>query len=497
MLAEGGRLHAGVADRPARRARRLVRDRAARCSASGSACRRSAQGGALRRLQANKLVVVAFSISGALAGLAGIVEVTGQIGQLKPAISPGYGFTAITVAFLGRLHPVGMVFAGLVVALTVIGGESAQIALKLPLDLTTVFQGILLICVLGLRCARPLPRPPRRDGEGLTAWASAEAVLLTVHHRATPLLIAAIGELVVERAGVLNLGIEGMMAVGAACGFAGAILTGSTAGRRRCGDRGGRGAVRALRRPDARPRHQPGGDRPRADDPRPRPLRADRRGFVGTSAPRCRTSSFPGLSELPVVGQLLFGEDPFVYVSIALASAICGSSTARAPGLMLRSIGENHTSAHALGYPVLRIRYLAILFGGACAGLGGAYLSLVYTPFWSPGMTAGPRLDRAGAGGLRLLEAAGGCSSAPICSAAVDDAAAACPGRRRSACRRRCCRPCPISRPSSCWSSSRCDARRCRVAAPASLGPLSSRTADHVGCAADRAAQLGRRPSFA
>ncbi|WP_201864509.1 ABC transporter permease [Microvirga soli] len=89
-----------------------------------------------------------FAISGGLAGLAGILEVSGQIGQLQPSISPGYGFTAITVAFLGRLNPVGILVASLVVALTFIGGESAQIMLKLPLDLTQAFQGILLMCVL-------------------------------------------------------------------------------------------------------------------------------------------------------------------------------------------------------------------------------------------------------------------------------------------------------------------------------------------------------------
>jgi simple sugar transport system permease protein len=89
-----------------------------------------------------------FAVSGGLAGLAGIVEVSGQIGQLVPDISPGYGFTAITIAFLGRLNPVGIIIAALVVALLVIGGENAQIMLKLPLDLTTAFQGILLLCVL-------------------------------------------------------------------------------------------------------------------------------------------------------------------------------------------------------------------------------------------------------------------------------------------------------------------------------------------------------------
>ena len=101
---------------------------------------------------AKRMVVFAFLISGGLAGLAGIVEVTGQIGQLQPTISPGYGFTAITVAFLGRLHPVGLVLGAFIVSLTVIGGENAQIAMKLPLDLTTVFQGVLLMCVLAANC---------------------------------------------------------------------------------------------------------------------------------------------------------------------------------------------------------------------------------------------------------------------------------------------------------------------------------------------------------
>ena len=95
-----------------------------------------------------RTTLAAFAISGALAGLAGIVEVAGPIGQLQPSISPGYGFTAITVAFLGRLHPLGILAASLIMALTFIGAESAQILLKLPLDLNQAFQGFLLLCVL-------------------------------------------------------------------------------------------------------------------------------------------------------------------------------------------------------------------------------------------------------------------------------------------------------------------------------------------------------------
>jgi len=97
---------------------------------------------------ADKLVIMTFAISGALAGLAGIIEVAGPVGHLQPGFSPGYGFTAIIVAFLGRLNPIGILIAGLFLALTFIGGEQAQISIKVPLDLTKVFQGILLFYVL-------------------------------------------------------------------------------------------------------------------------------------------------------------------------------------------------------------------------------------------------------------------------------------------------------------------------------------------------------------
>lgn len=87
-------------------------------------------------------------IGGAAAGLAGTIEVSGPIGQLLPNISPGYGFTAIIVAFLGRLHPIGVLFAGLLMALSYLGGETAQITLNLPLAVTGVFQGMLLFFLL-------------------------------------------------------------------------------------------------------------------------------------------------------------------------------------------------------------------------------------------------------------------------------------------------------------------------------------------------------------
>jgi simple sugar transport system permease protein len=94
-------------------------------------------------------VWVALLLSGGLAGFAGLAEVAGPIGQLLPSISPGYGFTAIIVAFLGRLHPIGVIFAGLIMALSYLGGETAQIEIGLPNAVTGLFQGILLFFLLG------------------------------------------------------------------------------------------------------------------------------------------------------------------------------------------------------------------------------------------------------------------------------------------------------------------------------------------------------------
>src|SRR6266550_4581315 len=120
----------------------------------------------------NQLILLTFAISGALAGLAGIIEVAGPVGHLQPGISPGYGFTAIIVAFLGRLNPIGILIAGLFLALTFIGGEQAQIAMKIPLDVTKVFQGILL---LRARLRFPYPVPVQahfRVTKGSVEWGS-------------------------------------------------------------------------------------------------------------------------------------------------------------------------------------------------------------------------------------------------------------------------------------------------------------------------------------
>jgi simple sugar transport system permease protein len=216
-----------------------------------------------------------------------------------------------------------------------------------------------------------------------------EAILLTIMTASTPLLIGAIGQLVVERSGVLNLGLEGMMIMGAACGFAVAILTGNSYLGIGAAIMAGMAmsAIFAVLTLGLAANQVASG------------LALSIFGlglsgvigapFVGAKRETMARLDLPVLSDLPIIGKALFGQDPFVYASFALVIGVWWFLGRTRAGLVLRACGENHASAHALGYPVLKIRLLAILFGGGCAGLAGAYLSLVYTPFWSPGMTAG------------------------------------------------------------------------------------------------------------
>ena len=216
-----------------------------------------------------------------------------------------------------------------------------------------------------------------------------EAIILSVIAASTPLLLAAAGELVVERSGVLNLGAEGMMIMGAACGFAGAYLTGSVFIGALCGIAAGAAlslVFAALTLGLAVNQVAAGLALTILGIGLSGLIGA---GFVGQRITPAPHLYLPLLTDLPVVGRILFGQDGFVYVSVALVAAIWWFLYRTRAGLVLRAVGDSHTSAHALGYPVLKIRLLAVLFGGGCAGLGGAFLPLSYTPFFIPGMTAG------------------------------------------------------------------------------------------------------------
>ena len=216
-----------------------------------------------------------------------------------------------------------------------------------------------------------------------------QAILLTVITAATPLVLAASGELVAERSGVLNLGVEGMMIMGAVCAFAAAHMTGSPYLGILAGIASG--AVFSLLFGFL--------TLTLVTNQVATGLALTILGlgvsamlgesFVGLPGVKLQPIVFPVLSEIPFIGPLLFRQDLIFYMSIALVAGISWFLFKSRTGLKIRAIGDNHGSAHALGINVIRTRYLAVMFGGACAGLAGAQLSLVYTPQWVENMSAG------------------------------------------------------------------------------------------------------------
>lgn len=206
---------------------------------------------------------------------------------------------------------------------------------------------------------------------------------------ATPLLLAAIGELVVERAGVLNLGVEGMMITGAICGFAISVNTGNPLLGVVAAALGGAilALVFAALTQLALANQVASGLGLTLFGLGLSALIGQ--GYQGVRPPSFPRLNIPGLSDLPVVGRILFSHDLMVYFGLLLVTAVWFMLKYTRAGLILRAVGENHDAAHALGYKVKRIRIMAILFGGACAGMGGAYISLIRVPQWTEGMTAG------------------------------------------------------------------------------------------------------------
>ena len=210
--------------------------------------------------------------------------------------------------------------------------------------------------------------------------------LITV---STPVLLAAIGELVVEKAGVLNLGVEGMMITGAVMGFVVAVDTGSPTLGFLAGMLSAMGlslifgfltqvllsnqvatglalTLFGLGLSALLGVGYPGSTPPAVADPFP-----------------------AAMAEIPVLGPILFGHSLVTYLSVIMVAVVWYVLGYTRVGLILRAVGENHDAAHALGYKVIRIRIMAILFGGAMAGLGGAFLSIVRVQNWIEGMTAG------------------------------------------------------------------------------------------------------------
>jgi ABC-type uncharacterized transport system permease subunit len=205
----------------------------------------------------------------------------------------------------------------------------------------------------------------------------------------TPLVLAGAGELLTERSGVLNLGVEGMMLVGAVVAF----IVAATTKAPWLGVGAGMLAAAALSLVFAVLTLTLMANQVAAG------LALSLFGiglsaFVGLNyvsvvIDGIKPVAVPGLSDLPFFGKLLFAHSPFVYLSIALVAVEQWFLFHTRAGLIVRAIGESPASAHAIGYRVVTIRYAAVLAGGACAGLAGAYLAVAYTPLWTEGMTAG------------------------------------------------------------------------------------------------------------
>lgn len=213
--------------------------------------------------------------------------------------------------------------------------------------------------------------------------------MLTIITAATPLVYAAIGELVVEKSGVLNLGVEGMMLVGAVCSF----LTVHATGNAFFGVLAGivAGVLMALLFAFLT-----------------LTLQSSQvatglaltifgvglsaligQSLVGVAYVGLPNVAIPMLADIPVLGRLLFQHDVLVYGSIVLVGLVAWFLRYSRMGLLLRATGDSPDAAHALGYNVIRVRYLATLFGGGCAGLAGTYLSMAYAPMWVESMSAG------------------------------------------------------------------------------------------------------------
>ncbi len=215
------------------------------------------------------------------------------------------------------------------------------------------------------------------------------ATILTIITAATPLVFAATGELITEKAGVLNLGVEGMMLTGAVTGFATVFFIDNAV--LACLAAMAAGMLTALIFAFL-----------------VLGLQASQvatglaltifgiglsallgQNMVGIAYAGLPKLYIPFVSDLPVLGPLLFNHDALVYLSLALPLAVAWFLYRTRAGLILRAVGDSHDAAHAIGYPVIAIRYMATLFGGAMAGLAGAYLSLSYSPMWVENMSAG------------------------------------------------------------------------------------------------------------
>ena len=205
----------------------------------------------------------------------------------------------------------------------------------------------------------------------------------------TVLALASLGMLINEKAGIVNLGAEGMMLCAAIAGFAAVVVTGSDLAGFAAGIAAGAllalifGALVIWLNTNQY-----------ATGLAVSLFGAGFSAFAGIKyvqekIPERPSFAIPGLADIPLVGPALFRHHPLVYLTMVFALALIWFLYRTRSGLVLRSVGESPESAHALGYPVRRIRLMAVVAGGALCGLSGAYISIVYTPLWVEGMVAG------------------------------------------------------------------------------------------------------------
>ena len=350
---------------------------------------------------ASRTVWSTLMISGGMAGLAGILEASSQLGQINLGFPSGYGFTAIIVSFLGRLHPVGVFLAALILAVTYVGGQVAQTVVHVPNATAGIFQAMMLFFILAsdilvrYRVRDPSRRPARsaRGGCRVNIGFFIDA-LITVVGVTTPILLAATGELVVEKSGVLNLGIEGMMLIGAVTGFAVTMNYGPD-----LGDMAPWIGVIAAALAGAASSMLFAvlvltlGSNQVATGLALAIFGIGLSSLIGASYVGMIVPSFDSVFPDSLAGdplwRVVFGYSPLVYFALLMVFAVGWFLNRTRAGLILRAVGENDLSAHSIGYPVIAIRYAAIAFGGALAGIGGAYFSMVITPMWAEQMTAG------------------------------------------------------------------------------------------------------------
>jgi general nucleoside transport system permease protein len=213
--------------------------------------------------------------------------------------------------------------------------------------------------------------------------------IISIIAASTPLLLAASGELITERSGVLNLGVEGMMLIGAIAGFASAHATGNAYIGVLVAALAGMAisTVFALLTLSFLANQIATGLALTIFGHGFAALLGA--GYVGIAAPVLGNIAIPGLARIPFIGPILFDQNILIYFSFVIIGGIAWFLRRTHAGLILRAVGDSHDAAHAMGYPVVPIRYAAVAFGGAMAGIAGAYLSLFYSPLWSQDLASG------------------------------------------------------------------------------------------------------------